>query len=68
MKMYIKVHKTLMWKIIMENILNYKSEEKTFKKEEKPFVIQNLITDTFNVERTNRMKGKKCDDDVSVNN
>ena len=57
-----------MWKVIIENISNYKSKEKTFKKEEKPFVIQNLITDTFNVERTNRMKGKKCDDDVSVNN
>ena len=57
-----------MWKLIIENILNYKSKEKTFKNEEKPFVIQNLITDTFNVERTNRMKGKKCDDDVSVNN
>ena len=51
-----------------KNISNHKSKEKTFKKEEKPFVIQNLITDTFNVERTNRMKGKKCDDDVSVNN
>ena len=55
-----------MWKLIIENISNYKSKEKTFKKEEKPFVIQNLITDTFNVKRTNRMEGK-CDD-VSVNN
>ena len=53
---------------MVKYISNYKSKKKTFTKEEKPFVIQNLITDTFNVERTNRMKGKKCDDDVSVNN